>query len=436
MSIGRPAGPGDRHRRPDRRADHRRRGAARRDRGLPAANVNAFDEIDAAVIGGLADQAAIAITNARLIEELERSQASARPAGRDRTRAARHHRPASPPCASPESSSTGSSRRRGACWPRDGAHLTRMGEDGTYLVPVVVAGATDARTEAGLMDMRVPARRRHQRPRGAARRAGLDAANTRPTRGSRTRAMTTRSPCASACAGWRPRRCARPAARSSARSRSRRATPRSFDAEELDLLQGLADQAAIAITNSTLLTRLRESEIRYRTLASSSPDLVFATDAEGHWTFLSDRARTMLGWDIEDTVGRHFSEVVADGWVERSFAQFAEFVANPGICLHRPSRLQGRRRPAAGAARDQRHRAPRGRDSCRRSMASPATSPSGSVSSTTCTPPRRASATSSRPCLTSSIGPTPRAGSCSWPRVPRRCSAGRRPRSRNLTSST
>ena len=37
---------------------------------------HAFDEIDAAVLGGLADQAAIAITNARLIEELERSQES------------------------------------------------------------------------------------------------------------------------------------------------------------------------------------------------------------------------------------------------------------------------------------------------------------------------------------------------------------------------
>ena len=35
---------------------------------------NAFDELDAAVLGGLAEQAAIAITNARLIDELERSQ--------------------------------------------------------------------------------------------------------------------------------------------------------------------------------------------------------------------------------------------------------------------------------------------------------------------------------------------------------------------------
>ena len=78
------------------------------------------------------------------------------------------------------------------------------------------------------------------------------------------------APAARACAGWRPRRCAPRAARSSARSRSRRATPRAFDAEELDLLQGLADQAAIAITNSTLLTRLTESEI------ATGPRLVVA----------------------------------------------------------------------------------------------------------------------------------------------------------------
>ena len=44
---------------------------------------------------------------------------------------------------------------------------------------------------------------------------------------------------------------------------------------------------------------MTESEERYRTLASSSPDMVFATDAEGRYTFLSDRAETMLGWDRE-----------------------------------------------------------------------------------------------------------------------------------------
>ena len=204
-----------------------------------------------------------------------------------------------------------------------------MGDDGTYLIPVVVAGATDARTEAWLLEMHFPLGGGIN---GLAAQLGTPiwtseyAADPRiPHEGNDDDVAMSLGLCGMAAAPLRA-----PGGEVIGTLAISSRTPRSFDPEELDLLQGLADQAAIAITNSTLLTRLRDSEIRYRTLASSSPDLVFATDAEGHWTFLSDRARTMLGWDIEDTVGRHFSEVVADGWVERSFAQFAEFVANPG----------------------------------------------------------------------------------------------------------
>ena len=75
---------------------------------------------------------------------------------------------------------------------------------------------------------------------------------------------------------------------------------------------------------------LRDSEIRYRTLASSSPDLVFATDAEGRYTFLSDRARTMLGWDIDAMLGTHFGAYVAPGWEAAAGASFADIVADPG----------------------------------------------------------------------------------------------------------
>ena len=36
---------------------------------------------------------------------------------------------------------------------------------------------------------------------------------------------------------------------------------------------------------------LRDSENRYRDLASSSPDMVFATDPQGIYTFISDAAQ-------------------------------------------------------------------------------------------------------------------------------------------------
>ena len=79
---------------------------------------------------------------------------------------------------------------------------------------------------------------------------------------------------------WPRHRCGRRPARSSGRSRFRIGTPRQIVPDELDLLQGLADQAAIALTNSNLYELLGESEGRYRHLVQNSPDLVWSIDAE------------------------------------------------------------------------------------------------------------------------------------------------------------
>jgi PAS domain S-box-containing protein len=76
---------------------------------------------------------------------------------------------------------------------------------------------------------------------------------------------------------------------------------------------------------------LRESESRYRTLASSSPDLVFATDAEGRYTFLSDRAASMLGWDLDVALGRRFMEYVAPGWEQAAVDSYRAIVSDPTV---------------------------------------------------------------------------------------------------------
>ena len=103
----------------------------------------------------------------------------------------------------------------------DGAHLTRMCEDGTYLVPVIVAGG-DGRRHRGLAARACSSRSAAGSTASPPRRASRSGpTTTRPTRGSRTRPTTTRRPSGWACAAWPPRRCGRPAARSSGRSRSR-----------------------------------------------------------------------------------------------------------------------------------------------------------------------------------------------------------------------
>ena len=116
---------------------------------------HAFDDIDAAVLGGLADQAAIAITNARLIEELERSQAAvARRA--DTERALRDITARIAALREPEVILDRVVEEAQRLLGTDGAHLTRMSDDGTYLVPVVVAGGSDQDTQAWLLGMHFP----------------------------------------------------------------------------------------------------------------------------------------------------------------------------------------------------------------------------------------------------------------------------------------
>lgn len=68
------------------------------------------------------------------------------------------------------------------------------------------------------------------------------------------------------------------------------ARPRTFEPDELDLLQGLADQAAIALTNSNLLARVTREEARFRGLVQTTPDVIWRADPDGFLTFMADSA--------------------------------------------------------------------------------------------------------------------------------------------------
>jgi PAS domain S-box-containing protein len=87
--------------------------------------------------------------------------------------------------------------------------------------------------------------------------------------------------------------------------------PRDIPPEELELLQALADIGAIAIANARLVTDLAESGRRYRFLVDNSPDLIWSVDREGHFTYLSETSRTLIGWAPEELLTKHFAEVVA-----------------------------------------------------------------------------------------------------------------------------
>ena len=167
-----------------------------------------------------------------------------------------------------------------------------MSEDGTYLVPVIVAGGMDVDTESWLKNMQFPlggginglaaeevrpiwtydypADPRIPHEPGddeAAVRLGLRAMAAAPLRAPAGEVIGTLAVSYS--------------------------QPREILPDELDLLQGLADQAAIALTNANLYELLGESESRYRHLVQDSPDLIWSIDADARFTFVSDTCQRL-----------------------------------------------------------------------------------------------------------------------------------------------
>jgi PAS domain S-box-containing protein len=276
--------------------------------GVYSTTPAAMGERDASLVRALADHAASSLSRARLIDQLASSQQElARRVEQEATLRAITARIAvlQEPTEVLQRIVDESRRLLGG----DGAHLTLMSDTGRFLVPAVMADCTDPETMAWLGTMEFPlggginglaaAERRvvwtrdylnddriPQDPedREVAERMGLGCMAAAPLRGNRLDIIGTLA------ISYRE--------------------PRDFAEGDQELLQGLADMAAIAVANSRLYQDLHDSERRYHYLLSNSPDIVWQTDRDGRFTFLSDVFERIAGVPAADLLGEHFASVV------------------------------------------------------------------------------------------------------------------------------
>jgi PAS domain S-box-containing protein len=109
-----------------------------------------------------------------------------------------------------------------------------------------------------------------------------------------------------------------------------------FDATDAERLEILARQAGIALANAHLLerlrwseARLRESAARYRHLVSASPDVVWELDADGRFTFVSDAVERTTGFAPAEVVGRPLEDLVTPETRDAAAEQLRAVAADP-----------------------------------------------------------------------------------------------------------
>jgi PAS domain S-box-containing protein len=297
--------------------------------GVYSSRPAAFEERDVALLNALADHAGGSIANARLIEEL----ASSHQALAERAESERVLREIAARIASIADQDVvlqrivdESLRLHGA----DGAHLCLLHESGEYLTPVVAAGATDEVTRGWLGTQRFPLG------------SGMNGLAAQLGRSIRTAdyAADPRIPHEAGDVSSASRLQIRAMAVAPLLTSGGRVIgtlaitheqPRETSDEELAALQGLADHAAIAVTNARLFEELRRSEERYRYILRHSPDVAWSIDERGHFTFMSDAVEQVVGWRVEELLGKHFSVLVHESSAAQMRQAFAQISQPPFV---------------------------------------------------------------------------------------------------------
>ena len=276
--------------------------------GAYSSRIDDFDEAEVALLRALADHAAAAIANRQLIDRLARSQDElARRVDAQRTLAKISASIAGirTPDAVLREVVESAQRLLGS----DGAHLTLLEPGGEYLRPSVVTGGNAAWTEEWLSQLKFPVN------------GGINglAAGTDSVIWTADYPIDPRIPHEPSDQAVAEKLALRGMASAPLRGTEGQVIGtlavsfdevHEFTSDELELLSGLADQGAIAISNARLLEKLSSSEGRFRHLVTSSPDLVWETDAEGRFTFLSPRLAELTGWEPKDLIGQPWPAIV------------------------------------------------------------------------------------------------------------------------------
>ncbi len=82
---------------------------------------------------------------------------------------------------------------------------------------------------------------------------------------------------------------------------------------DLSLLMGIAPQIAINLNNAASYKKIQESEERFRSLSENTPDIIYALNSEGFFSYVNPAMERILGNSPSEVVGKKFIDFVKEG---------------------------------------------------------------------------------------------------------------------------
>jgi diguanylate cyclase (GGDEF)-like protein/PAS domain S-box-containing protein len=94
--------------------------------------------------------------------------------------------------------------------------------------------------------------------------------------------------------------------------------------ELLSTVKNATQKKELELANNDIHQKLEESEHLHRFIVDHSPDIVFMLDREGNFTFLNDTVYQTLGFDKNELMGKHYSELVSNPSKDQAKYVFTE----------------------------------------------------------------------------------------------------------------
>jgi diguanylate cyclase (GGDEF)-like protein/PAS domain S-box-containing protein len=94
--------------------------------------------------------------------------------------------------------------------------------------------------------------------------------------------------------------------------------------ELISTMETALRQCKLEVQNQVMEEKLKESEELHRFIVNTSPDLVYMLDRNGCFTFLNQRVESLLGFNRDDLIGRHYTEIVDEDHLELAKNVFNE----------------------------------------------------------------------------------------------------------------